>query len=681
MTRGGTEKAEECQAATHWAPSQRCNGLVIRFFVLSFVICHLSFRLLAADLPSSIEGEVTDWATQEPVADVSVVVTGEDRLVTREITSAERGGFRFIQLPPGRYSVTAAKKGWSTVTLVGVVVHPGERRIVSIEVTKAAEDESVTETVTSPVVLSGLTDVRAIPLEAGGSMPLFEGTALEVAALVPGGSISLVRSFGTALPVEALSVGSVALSSSNAEVGRASGGLVVAIPISGREVSGTVRVVYGDRAAGKDHGGDWFRGALTAGVVNQGAALSGFLSVDHHDGEKTRRFAERYGVHGSLTGVPHRMQWLKAEVWWRNVEAMVDRQPFGAATAPVDGRDNRWLLRGAHGWQLSPTAVNDVVLSAGRHAVRLGSDDCGCTGDARDERRVKDATLEDRVAWLAGQHEMRLGGTLRIERERMRSTDSEDSDAYAMWFEDEWRSGRWSVSGGVRLETWRGDREEGDEELSPRLAVALEARPGTVIRGSWARFTEAVGTRFASALDRDAGLLRTDRATIGITHDMSGLTALSLDVASSRSREAEHERASDFTDVTFGARASLFGKADALASYSWRDGEGDLPDVPADAILETLATPAEWPRHRASLAVRASLPARWETAAVVRHEEGRAFEHASHDEAHSRTGLDLVLARSFQLGPAPVRAALEGFDVTNDDGRRSVALNLFVRFE
>jgi len=173
--------------------------------------------------------------------------------------------------------------------------------------------------------------------------------------------------------------------------------------------------------------------------------------------------------------------------------------------------------------------------------------------------------------------------------------------------------------------------------------------------------------------------MRTDRAVIGVSRDLSGLAAWSFDVVSSRiddrpwagnvsSRGQEIER----LEVTVGGRLDVFGMADAVLAWTWSDSEGDLPGE-------------EPPEHRGSLAIRAALPADWAAAGIVRHVSGIRDDGAGW--AGSSTTLDLALSRSFAPGDGVARLAIEAFNVTgeepsihSDRPARSVALNLSYRF-
>jgi hypothetical protein len=267
------------------------KSFVVRqlLLLLSFVICHSSF----ASPSASLEGVVTIWSSSETVVGIAVTASGEDRPVTRETTSDSSGRFRFPLLPPGRYSVTAAAPGYSTVALVGVVVVPGEERRVRLEVTRTDDEESVTETVNAALQARGVDGGWSVPVMEAEQLPLLRGSIGEVAALLP----VVPSDPGTSeeegsLPLEAVGHASVMTSTAGAAVGRVHANRLVVVPRwgSGR-MQGSVRLVRGERVTsdgnvGTEAGGswdDWFRGALTLGGAGHEGSFSGFLAIDHDE--------------------------------------------------------------------------------------------------------------------------------------------------------------------------------------------------------------------------------------------------------------------------------------------------------------------------------------------------------------------------------------------------------------
>jgi hypothetical protein len=81
---------------------------------------------------------------------VTVTVRGVD--ATQTATTDENGQFRFLNLAPGPYTITAALQGFATVVRENIIVAVGKNVDLSIALKLAAVEETVTVTGDSPVV-------------------------------------------------------------------------------------------------------------------------------------------------------------------------------------------------------------------------------------------------------------------------------------------------------------------------------------------------------------------------------------------------------------------------------------------------------------------------------------------------------------------------------------------------
>ncbi len=71
-------------------------------------------------------GRVTDEATLTPLPAVLVEVVGADGVVVANGITGPGGTFRIEPVPPGTYTIRFTSPGWTTVTLAGQTVTPGE---------------------------------------------------------------------------------------------------------------------------------------------------------------------------------------------------------------------------------------------------------------------------------------------------------------------------------------------------------------------------------------------------------------------------------------------------------------------------------------------------------------------------------------------------------------------------
>jgi len=112
--------------------------------------------LLAAATPvlAQIEGGNINGTVKDEqggvLPGVTVTVQGGDR--TQSFVSDENGQFRFLNLPPGSYTVTAALPGFTTVVREQVAVAVGRNIDLPVNMKVAAVAETVTVSGASPVI-------------------------------------------------------------------------------------------------------------------------------------------------------------------------------------------------------------------------------------------------------------------------------------------------------------------------------------------------------------------------------------------------------------------------------------------------------------------------------------------------------------------------------------------------
>jgi hypothetical protein len=97
----------------------------------------------------SIYGRTVDQSGAA-VAGATVTLAGSD--ATQTTTSDEGGAFRFLNVPPGTYRVTATLTGFSSVTRQNVVVAVGSTVEIPLNMKVAAVAETIEVTAESPVV-------------------------------------------------------------------------------------------------------------------------------------------------------------------------------------------------------------------------------------------------------------------------------------------------------------------------------------------------------------------------------------------------------------------------------------------------------------------------------------------------------------------------------------------------
>src|SRR3954464_6536538 len=125
--------------------------------------------LLLVTLPSSaqtpagvITGRIAD-TTGLPIPGVGVTVQGAD--LTRSFTTEGDGRYRFLELAPGDYTVTATLQGFATQVRAHVAVAMGQTVELPVTLTLSAFTDTVTVTAASPMV-----DARQIGTATNGTI-------------------------------------------------------------------------------------------------------------------------------------------------------------------------------------------------------------------------------------------------------------------------------------------------------------------------------------------------------------------------------------------------------------------------------------------------------------------------------------------------------------------------------
>ncbi|HUQ89904.1 MAG TPA: TonB-dependent receptor, partial [Vicinamibacterales bacterium] len=115
-----------------------------------------AFFALIAVLPASAQvsgGSISGTVTDEQKAvlpGVTVTIQGLDR--TQSAVTDETGKFRFLNQPPGPYTVSVELAGFASVKHEGVVVAVGRDADISVALKLATVAESITVTGESPIV-------------------------------------------------------------------------------------------------------------------------------------------------------------------------------------------------------------------------------------------------------------------------------------------------------------------------------------------------------------------------------------------------------------------------------------------------------------------------------------------------------------------------------------------------
>lgn len=288
----------------------------------------ISFPSSFAGITGKVAGEVKDAQTGEPVISANVVIEGTTFGAAANID----GYFVILNLPPGKYTVSASAIGYKKSTVTGVavsidlttnvnftlvptVVETGEEIVITAErpvikkdltSSEARVDASTIETLPVNEVSEVLSLQAGITTDKGGGIHIRGGRTSEVAYWVDGVSISDVYDGSQAVQLDNNSVQELQVISGtfNAEYGQAMSGIVNIVTKDGEQrLHGSLSVYAGDYAT-SDGGSNGGRQVLyhAPSPTYTGDDLPSFLSDQlYYNLNKVRPFDNR-NIEGSLSG-------------------------------------------------------------------------------------------------------------------------------------------------------------------------------------------------------------------------------------------------------------------------------------------------------------------------------------------------------------------------------------------
>ncbi len=134
----------------------------------------------------SISGYVID-PSNRPIASASLTATDSGHAVARRAATDTAGFYRFLDMPPGTYTVSASASGFARADTQGVLVEVNSQVRVDFHPPIAGKGESVTVTARVPAVESESSELGEV-MERGqiDSLPLEKRDFLQLALLTPG---------------------------------------------------------------------------------------------------------------------------------------------------------------------------------------------------------------------------------------------------------------------------------------------------------------------------------------------------------------------------------------------------------------------------------------------------------------------------------------------------------------
>lgn len=111
----------------------------------------LPMALFSQITTGTLRGFVTD-DQREPLPGVTIEIESEAMMSPRSTITDERGMYRFLYLPPGRYTICARLEGFETCWLRGVPVQVGQTSTANIEMKMGGLETTIEVTAEAPLI-------------------------------------------------------------------------------------------------------------------------------------------------------------------------------------------------------------------------------------------------------------------------------------------------------------------------------------------------------------------------------------------------------------------------------------------------------------------------------------------------------------------------------------------------
>lgn len=166
-----------------------------RAAALAAAVLMAAVPLLAQGAGAAIEGTVTD-AQGGVLPGVAVTLRNMDTGFTRPAVTQGDGRYRFADLPPGRYEVTAQLQGFAPIDVKDVTLTIGLALRRDFTMRLQSLQESVTVTAAAPVIDTTKSEVAGVVTQQQiQSLPINSRQFLNLALLMPGTSQDAARPY------------------------------------------------------------------------------------------------------------------------------------------------------------------------------------------------------------------------------------------------------------------------------------------------------------------------------------------------------------------------------------------------------------------------------------------------------------------------------------------------------
>lgn len=126
-------------------------SIILKLWVLALLFMALPTVLLGQTTTGTLRGFVTD-EQGEPLPGVRIEIKSDALMVPRSTISDERGMYRFLYLPPGKYTICAVLEGFETCWLRGVPVQLGQTSTANIVMKMGVLETTIDVTAETPLI-------------------------------------------------------------------------------------------------------------------------------------------------------------------------------------------------------------------------------------------------------------------------------------------------------------------------------------------------------------------------------------------------------------------------------------------------------------------------------------------------------------------------------------------------
>jgi hypothetical protein len=175
------------------------RGALSSVFILIFCGCSLFAQSQATAV---LSGAISD-PSQAVIPAARITLTSVETAATREMTSDDRGQYRFVSLTPGTYDMRVQKEGFTALTRRGIVLTVGEVATLNVELAVGETGEVVEVTGEAAALETERTQqADLIGQTAVANLPINRRDYLTFALLAPGVNDSKAMADSTSFRVK-----------------------------------------------------------------------------------------------------------------------------------------------------------------------------------------------------------------------------------------------------------------------------------------------------------------------------------------------------------------------------------------------------------------------------------------------------------------------------------------------